>query len=320
MTAQRAFYCLLLLGSLIQASPTQSDKQDFAGGNEDGASDACLDYKTCDSKGLQYWNWLQGNLTLPNSVDRTDGKAVYEKFYLSDSSVIGPKFAPEIRQDLMNHGLPDLDDPAYTYWHTSSMNPSTGVESEYVAYKNIINARDGVLIALVNYRSEDEANTLPWSEIMYQTWQDSKFYDEQRGAASGSLSTLQHIIRSSVSNEQTQNILKLMYTNSGYPAISTGDTTWRKWTEEETPNWFFALLGTDNCKGVLFLLSQHAVEAGKKEITQIWTRWPGAYPDIWYVNPICWVQLGQIPMTRIKPDLDQDDHPASAMDQVPGSC
>ncbi|KAL8715212.1 MAG: hypothetical protein Q9220_001170 [cf. Caloplaca sp. 1 TL-2023] len=285
MNARWIFSLLLLLDFSAQAKSVRSDRRGNTGGSEDDTNEACLDYKTCDSKGLQYWNWLQGNLSSPNPVDRIDGKATYEESYLSDSSVMGPKFASDIRQDLLNHGLPNLDDPAYTYWSTSSIDPATGVESEYVAYKNIINARDGVLIALVNYRSEDEANTLPWSEIMYQAWQESKSYDEQRNAQSGTLSTLQHVVRSSVSNEQTQTILKLMYANSGYPAISTGDTTWRKWTEEATPNWFFALLGTDNCKGVLFLLTQHAVEAGKKEVTEIWTRWPGAYPDIWYVIP-----------------------------------
>ncbi|KAL8780314.1 MAG: hypothetical protein Q9213_006538, partial [Squamulea squamosa] len=217
---------------------------------------------------------------MPDLVDRTDSKATYEKYYKSESSHLFAHDAPEIRQDLANHGLPNLDDPAYSYWLTGSKDPKTGVEDEEIAYKNVINARDGVLIAMYNFREVDSANVLPWSEIIYQAWQQSKSEDEKQGRVSGSLSTLKYSIQKTVVNQQTTRVLELAYENMGYPQTARGDTTWRRWTEQDTPNWFYALLGTDNCKGTLFLLTQHAVEAGKKEITEIWTRWDAEYPEI----------------------------------------
>ncbi|KAL8896433.1 MAG: hypothetical protein Q9207_007707, partial [Kuettlingeria erythrocarpa] len=267
-----------LLPFLTYAAPVEAG--DALSGNQQEHEDFCPDYKTCGSKGLQYWNWLQGNVSSPGLVDRTDGKAPYDRSYISNSRLLGAGLLrPE---DLLNHALPNLDDPAYTYWLTSSINPDTGVESEEVAYKNAINTRDGVLIALSNFREVDEARTLPWSELMYQTWQKSKANDNERTSKTGmegrDLSTLQHSIQHTIVNPQTLQIIELIYSRTGYP--TRRDAMWRRWTEEETPNWFFALLGTDNCKGTVFLLTQHAVEVGKKEITEIWTFWDEEFPNI----------------------------------------
>ncbi|KAL9018011.1 MAG: hypothetical protein Q9185_004680 [Variospora sp. 1 TL-2023] len=250
--------------------------------------DVCRDHFACGAKGLQYWKWLQGNITSKDLVDKTGGKAIYDQSYITDTTYIDDTQAPSIRHDLLNHHLPDLRDPAYTYWFTSSRNPATGIETEEAAYKNIFNTADGVLIALYNFRDEDDAKTLPWSEIMYQVWQQSRAHDNERHAKSGlrpgaSLSTLQHSIQATVTNDQTLEILEEMYTRMRYPPIRQGDTKWREWTKEATPHWFFALLGTDNCKGTVFLLIQHGVEAGRKEIPEIWTRWDKFYPDIWMV-------------------------------------
>lgn len=272
---------LILSPCFTHAVPVE--KGDASSGNKQEYEDVCQDYKTCGSKGLQYWNWLQGNISSPDLVDRSDGKAIYDRSYLSDSRLLGAGILRP--QDLLNHALPNLDDPAYTYWLTSSVNPHTGVESEEVAYKNAINTRDGVLIALSNFREVDEAKTLPWSELMYQTWQESKAYDNRRTSKTGmegrNLSTLKHSIQHTIVNVQTLQIMELIYTRTGY--TPRRDPTWRRWTEEETPSWFFALLGTDNCKGTVFLLTQHAVEAGKKEIAEIWTFWDDEYPNIWYI-------------------------------------
>ncbi|KAI4125345.1 MAG: hypothetical protein LQ338_004304 [Usnochroma carphineum] len=285
MHVQWILPCLLLSSFLTQAIPVQHI--DDNNGNGELDDDACKDYKTCDSRGYRYWNWLQGNISMPNPVDRTDGKPIYDRFYISDTVYIDSADGVSIRQDLLNHGLPNLDDKAYIKWYTSSTHPDTGEETEKPAYVNIINTHDGVLIALDNFREDDEAKQLPWSEIMYQIWQQSKAEDDKRSSTSGtppggSLSTLQYSIQKTVVNAQTMAVMELAYTKMGY-SFRDGDTTWQKWTEQDTPNWFFALLGTDNCKGTLFLLNQHLVEAGKKEITEIWTRWDVVYPDIWYV-------------------------------------
>ena len=245
----------------------------------------CPSYMTCGEKGLIYWNWLQGNISDPTHLDRTDGKELFAKSYFSERVPLHerPFLSP---QDLHDNALPGFDDPAYSYWYTASTIPGDGDENEEIPYKNIINTRDGVLITMEAFKEDDTAQTLPWSEIMYQVWQGAKAYDDERTKAKGmggssTLSTLTHSFQNDIVNVDTHRILELMYTNAGYDPGR--DWQWRTWTEAATPNWFHALLGTDNCKGTVFLLTQHAAEAGKREITEVRTWWDGDWPHIWYV-------------------------------------
>lgn len=68
-----------------------------------------------------------------------------------------------------------------------------------------------------------------------------------------------------------------------------GEGVWRSWTMQgegggEGNGFFVAMLGTDNVRGVVWLLGDHAVEMGRKEVVGIWTRWEGVHPDVWYVD------------------------------------
>ena len=273
-------------------------------GNTRENDDVCPDYKTCSSNGHQYWQTLQQTISQASPVDRTDGKAIYDAQYQSETIPLANHGA-SIRPDLQNHGL---DYQKMTLWASISKDPETGEESFDAAYGNILDTANGVIIAVENNRDFDDrrkqpdsdsdsdspamqGDGLPWSEIMYQTWhrakdlENSYFAQKLPGWVVGGadLSTFKYSIQNKVDNPQTQQIVKLAYANMGYPPTGQGDTTWRKWTVEETPNWFFALLGTDNCKGTVWLLRDHAGEAGKKVVREIWTRWEGFYPDIWYV-------------------------------------
>ncbi len=144
----------------------------------------CPDYRICGEKGLTYWNWLQGNISDPTHVDRTDGKELFDESYYSERVPLHerPVFSS---RDLHENALPDFDDPAYTYWYAASKIPGDGDGDEEVPYKNIINTRDGVLITMEAFKEDDTAKTLPWSEIMYQVWQGSKAYDDERTMAKG---------------------------------------------------------------------------------------------------------------------------------------
>ncbi|KAI4244064.1 MAG: hypothetical protein L6R42_010558 [Xanthoria sp. 1 TBL-2021] len=104
-----------------------------------------------------------------------------------------------------------------------------GIKSGEPAYENIINTRDGVIVALDNDRDRDEAQQqLNWSELMYQAWQVTKAADDKSG---GTLATLQYSVQMNVINEQAVEILELAYKNMGYPGQYSGDETWRKWFE-----------------------------------------------------------------------------------------
>lgn len=96
----------------------------------------------------------------------------------------------------------------------------------------------------------------------------------------GPISNLQTVIQARVLNDQTQRVIKTIWA-AEEREYNVLDPTWYKFTFAEKPNWFYALLGTDNIKGTVWLLNDHAAEIGKKVITEIWIRWRVADPDIW---------------------------------------
>ncbi|KAL8758735.1 MAG: hypothetical protein Q9199_001264 [Rusavskia elegans] len=235
--------------------------------------DVCLNYAVCSSNGHGYWITLLDTISDPQShPDRSGGRELFETGYETDIVPLG-SYGKGIRDDLTNHGI---NWEGMLLFASTSKDKETGDLSFDSAYGNIVDPIQGVIIAIENFRHLDEsAIQLPWSEIMYQTWRTV-------AKPTASLSALRYSIQHKVDNPQTQEILNLAYFNMGYPATANGDAEWRRWTaERETENWFFALLGTDNCKGTMWLLNDHAVEAGGKVVREIWTRWPGVYPDIW---------------------------------------
>lgn len=79
-----------------------------------------------------------------------------------------------------------------------------------------------------------------------------------------------------------------MYTTRGL-TMNQGGATRYHWIEENQGYFFHARLGTDCVKSVIWLLNDHSNARGKKEITDIWTRWNDRDPDIWInLGPAEW--------------------------------
>ena len=233
----------------------------------------CQSYNDCGQTGLGYWNTLQTTLMQTSPVDRTDGLAKFLPAYIVQPSQL--IYSNEnIQQDLTTHGFNAKEIQA---WETISIDPETHQAEEYGAYDNSFDTKNGLIIANANYRSLDSQKTLPWSEIIYQTWKKIQAQTPGR-----SISNLRTVVRRQVVNTGTVNVLAALYKARGL-SPKAGDSTWYKWTEADSPYFFFALVGTDNVKGVIWLLNDHAAEIGKKEITEIWTRWPNLSPDIWII-------------------------------------
>ncbi len=93
--------------------------------------------------------------------------------------------------------------------------------------------------------------------------------------------SLRAIVQVDITNPGTFRILNTAYKARGLDA--NHDRHWRRWTPAESP-YFFWFLGTDNVKGTMFLLKDHASAIGKKVISAIWTRAEPSF-DIW-------IQLG----------------------------
>ncbi|KAL8711952.1 MAG: hypothetical protein Q9220_003648 [cf. Caloplaca sp. 1 TL-2023] len=224
---------------------------------------------------------------MANPVDRTDGPQKFQQFYAvkeSDiSSDILRKQMSRIKQDVINHGF---DPNLLTGWDTVSKNPQTGkLDDQSPAYENDFDTRNGLLVASSNFREWDTQRQLPWSELMFQTWQVVQA--DQQGQP---ISNLRAVVRKEVEGPGAQAVLKSLYSARGL-TMNKGDATWYQWSEEHQPYFFYALLGIDNVKGVIWLLNDHPNALGKKEITDIWTRWEKRDPDIWInLGPAEWLK------------------------------
>ncbi|KAL8634491.1 MAG: hypothetical protein Q9228_007914 [Teloschistes exilis] len=265
-------HLLKLITLLTFTSFAAAGDTDASQGDRQSDDDVCDSYLTCSPPGLKYWNTLHTTLQQSSPTDRSDGAAIFPIYY-------GVTFPQEvfstvnIAPDLVQHGF---DVKLLTNWATVSKDPKTGIQnSRWPAYVNDFDTKNGLIIAQSNYREFDRSKSLPWSEIIYYTWQ--VIQSQQSGFP---ISNLRTVIRKEVVNPGTQNVLQALY-DSRRLKTRVGDNSWYKWTEADQMYSFYALLGTDNIKGVVWLLNDHAAAIGKKEITEIWTRWGGENPDIW---------------------------------------
>ena len=214
-----------------------------------------------------YWNGLMATLASPTPIDKMGGLETFDGFYEASRGNRGSA-GQEIEQDLIVHGLSPIEN--YQMWHVFGIQNGED-QAEESPYQNLFNANDGVIIATYNWRPEDLQKKLQWSEIVYQTY--------LRNMAPGqSISRLQTVIQVDVVSPGTFLIAKQAYQSIGLDA--TTDEGWRKWTLADQQYFFYALLGTDNIKGTVWLLNDHPTTIGKKVITEIWTRFGNSF-DIW---------------------------------------
>ncbi|KAL8929037.1 MAG: hypothetical protein Q9208_001480 [Pyrenodesmia sp. 3 TL-2023] len=300
MLIQRSLPFLLSILSLVQTTPTRTipvpspSETDLA-----PDENTCSDYKTCGSKGRGYWLELQAKLAEENPIDVTTGEAIFHQDYgcefmsLAGDGSQGPQ---NIRPDLERHGFEWEWTEAFG---TFSVNPMTGKDTPETAYSNMFHTSKGLILALENFRFMDEQKTLHFSEVVYYSWKVAQQYaDDTKGIrgkpGGGPISTLQAMVQIEVQNPETRAVIETIWNKNDWDG-NEGDPTWRRFTVDESPNWFYALLGTVNVKGTVFLLKDHAAEIGKKTITTIWVRWPWVDPDIW-------IDIG--PDTRERPRVE----------------
>ena len=255
---------------------------------DDDDDDVCHNSHTCKDRGKRYWDQLIATVSQPNPIDRTDGPEKFREYYRTQIAMLGDRIE-QLDDDLENHGFETRN---IRGWATFSMNPHTGEETVDTAYRNLFYTFKGLIIAAENFRDADEQKKLPWSELMYMTWKSAEqranlWHDRDpvHHPGGGPISTLQTVVSAKCVNEETQAVIKEIWDAQGLE-WNTGDPMWYKYTLGELAaagraDWFYALVGTDNVKGAVWLLNDHAAEIGRKIITEIWVRWTWVDPDIW---------------------------------------
>ncbi|KAL8787563.1 MAG: hypothetical protein Q9213_002125 [Squamulea squamosa] len=289
MFVRKILPCLLSLSFFIKPTPTRnlplSASLDIGASSDD---DTCSDYNTCSRKGREYWVELHRVLSQARPIDKTYGKAIFDRDYGCELMTVDEDITPGVRRirgDVAEHGF---DWNWVEGFGVFSKNPITGEGDKDTAYSNMFHTSKGLIVAVANYRRLDGRKTLPWSEIVYQAWHTAQRYDDHSKAidmppghpGGGPISTLQAVVQVDVRNQESWAVVETIWDRAGLE-YNIGDQTWYKFDDVQTPSWFYALLGTVNVKGTVFLLKDHAAEIGKKTITGIWVRWPNPDPDIW---------------------------------------
>ncbi|KAL8772387.1 MAG: hypothetical protein Q9203_004723 [Teloschistes exilis] len=275
----------LLTQALVIRGVTQESAQTTEG--------VCESYEKCGAKGLQIWNILHSNLSSATPYVREDTSAIFNMYYQAEPQPYKVEDS-EMQQDFEQHRF---DTKHLDIWTTVSKDPAVPSLVENIddaPYQNVFDTNQGIIIADANFRSFDTNLKLPWSEIIYNLWHlaveeaDHQHALDQTHPPGGPISNLKYIIQHIVVNQESLNVLELAYQRNGYTYDdgSAEVAMWWPWSEEDpdTRYWFYALLGTENVKGAMWLLNDHSLEMGKKEITKIWTRWSVFAPDFWYVN------------------------------------
>ncbi|KAL8916692.1 MAG: hypothetical protein Q9172_006184 [Xanthocarpia lactea] len=271
----------------IAAAPPVNRSSGTFGNKQLHDDEVCHTSQTCKDRGKRYWDQLIATVSQPNPVDRTDGPDKFAEYYRTELAVLGDHI-PQLHNDLENHGF---ETKYIQGWATFSMNPDTGKETVATAYRNLFYTSKGLIIQEENFRDADEQKKLPWSELMYETWEDAHQWENFQHSedpthpAGGPISTLQTVVSAKCVGEETQAVIKEIWDVQGHD-WNEGDPTWYKYTLAELAaagkaDWFYSLVGTDNVKGAVWLLNDHAAEIGKKVITEIWVRWTWVNPDIW---------------------------------------
>ncbi|KAI4284866.1 MAG: hypothetical protein L6R38_001131 [Xanthoria sp. 2 TBL-2021] len=256
---------LLFFSLSVQAFPTKKTTP-IRERNDAEDDDPCRDYADCSSKGFILWNTLHTTLFKDQITDRND-RSLFQKHYISEFShfdLPDKKFHLPLR----NRGIEIVK---MDYWAIYPKNPDTqeNERPDDPPYLNMFDTKNGILIADANFRAEDTQKALNWSELMYQTW---ALANVTRGVG-GPISNLRSIVRSEVVNEGTKAAFEVAYQNNLLRPGGDGPEDWREWNEATHGSFFLDMLATDNIKGVVWLLNDHAAEMGRKEITSIYSRW-----------------------------------------------
>jgi len=135
------------------------------------------------------------------------------------------------------------------------------------------NRDKGAIVALWNFQENDhwpvsDPHRLPWSELTWQTWE--KIAKPQRFARNNDVPNLKYIFRRDVQNDGTTATVQKAHETNGLSMNERGEFEVDN-TNVAKSDAFYALLGTDNVKGVAFMLKDHHVELGNKVIKKIIT-------------------------------------------------
>ncbi len=162
----------------------------------------------------------------------------------------------------------DLGLNSYALWRTVALQSKSTTAHLDTVWGCSFSTAQKAILASWSIRQADEnqgEDRLPWSELTFQRW---------KGMAGAGVADLKWVLRQGVVNPDTVSIMteahaRLLYSESGHAVFNPS---------KENPTMkeaFSALAGTDNGKGVFYMLADHHRELRNLRVVKIHT-WPAA--------------------------------------------
>ncbi|KAL8710141.1 MAG: hypothetical protein Q9220_005224 [cf. Caloplaca sp. 1 TL-2023] len=241
----------------------------------------CYIYSACGLYGISLWRSLQLALANPATTDPdNDANRIFDKYY--DYAEIERDLPFDgLEADMRAHALSPLN--TYHYVAILSLQSANGPPDPTDAYTIALNANDGVIVAHYSNIAADSQKRLPWSELVWRAYSGYVGLD-----ALTEFTHLQYIIIHDIKNTGTKTLIaEIAFANDIDPAKNGGWNVWKR-----SDPYFISLLGTDSLQEVVKFLTGHAVELGRRQIVEVWTRGVDVRNGVGIKGVDIWVKLG----------------------------
>ncbi|KAL8850169.1 MAG: hypothetical protein Q9221_004855 [Calogaya cf. arnoldii] len=264
------------LSSNIYASDTAPKTEDKLA--KDGGQ--CDEYSECSLHGIAAWSDLERTVETKAINDvifyDVDHEAIFKKYYIAGVSRGATTTPSYLQDDMDKNDLSNLQE--YWRWTIWSLS-ADGTAKDEPCYEFSIHPKDGVIISHYSDIRQDSHRRLPWSEIVWQTYQTH--IRMIFGGDTGAVAPLRFIIIHKIENEGT---IKLFDTLAKeHHEDPKNEIEWYTYPSGEP--FFISWLGTDPVQQVVRMVIDHNAAMGRRTISQIWSHGLSTvgkrYRDLW---------------------------------------
>ncbi|KAH7419225.1 hypothetical protein BKA64DRAFT_699260 [Cadophora sp. MPI-SDFR-AT-0126] len=230
-----------------------------------------------------------------------------------EQQTIDPKYASSgIQANLQTLTGANPDNTDYLYFLSKESGEIDGqsISPTGAFFGNGINAQGGVIIADNNKTPRYALGQVPffpisrivqWSQAAFGAW------EYQAGSRDVEISSLRYVIRSWVTNTETQNQVVEALRGIGrtsIPGVANREVFSRTSTDQAEVDGFYAILGTPNGASTGFLVATHKEKLGIKRVASI-TVWNhplsnvdlNSWRDAWKLNMLFTLETVPNPTT-----------------------
>ncbi|PGG95549.1 hypothetical protein AJ79_09991 [Helicocarpus griseus UAMH5409] len=194
-----------------------------------------------------------------NKADVNSAKNWINEYGISGPLSTTPSFHPSFKSAMGVGSEPECD--SYYIRNKGDDKPPGGV----VIYHTSFSRQAGLIVVHEKFRDRDEKKNDPdrmkWSEVTWQNWKE---------VAKGDVGRLKAVVEQNIINTGTKDKIELAKKQTCQEGTIAEFHPDKKNTNMDDA--FEMLSGTDNVKGVIYMLADHHKELGGKKVTKIVAR------------------------------------------------